>query len=306
MSQHTMHWDKLRTFYTVAKIGTFTSAGEAMGLSQSAVSRQIISLEESLGVKLFNRHARGLILTEQGEILHQTVQEVFTKLALTEAMLTENKTRPSGLLKVSTTPTFGTTWLTPRLSRFFRLFPDITLNLRVEDGDLNLRTREADVSIRLHETVQFDLIQRHLASFPLNVYASQRYVEEHGMPMSLADLPRHRVLALSVTPSMPFQNINWLMTHYTKYEKSSLEPFFESNSIDGIANLVKSDVGICALPAFALTKDHGLVQVLRSIEPPSMSTFYVYPVELRSSKRVRVFRDFLMEEISAFEEAFKP
>ena len=118
-----MDWDKLRVFHAVAEAGSFTHAGEALNLSQSAVSRQISALEESLSVPLFHRHARGLILTEQGDLLYRTAREVFSKLAMTEAMLTESKDRPKGPLKVTTTVAFGSSWLTPRMREFLVLYP---------------------------------------------------------------------------------------------------------------------------------------------------------------------------------------
>ena len=113
-----MDWDKLRVFHAVAEAGSFTHAGDTLNLSQSAVSRQISALEEALQVPLFHRHARGLILTEQGEALNRTVREVFAKLAMTEALLTESKEKPAGRLKVTTTVGFGSSWLAPRLHDF--------------------------------------------------------------------------------------------------------------------------------------------------------------------------------------------
>ena len=113
-----MDWDKLRVFHAVAEAGSFTHAGETLNLSQSAVSRQISALEESLNVPLFHRHARGLILTEQGELLNRTARDVFTKLAMTEAQLSESRERPRGPLKVTTTVAFGSLWLTPRIREF--------------------------------------------------------------------------------------------------------------------------------------------------------------------------------------------
>ena len=115
-----MDWDKLRVFHAVAEAGSFTHAGDTLNLSQSAVSRQISALEEALQVPLFHRHARGLILTEQGEALNRTVREVFAKLAVTEALLTESKEKPAGRLKVTTTVGFGASWLAPRLQDFPR------------------------------------------------------------------------------------------------------------------------------------------------------------------------------------------
>ena len=106
-----MDWDKLRVFHAVAEAGSFTHAGESLNLSQSAVSRQISALEESLNVPLFHRHARGLILTEQGDLLYHTARDVFAKLSMTEAMLTESKDRPKGPLKVTTSTLFPYTTL---------------------------------------------------------------------------------------------------------------------------------------------------------------------------------------------------
>src|SRR5271169_4006670 len=128
-----MDWDKLRIFHSVAEAGSFTHAGEALNLSQSAVSRQISALEESLKTSLFHRHARGLILTEQGEVLYRTAHEVFAKLAMAEAMLTDSKDRPRGELKVTTTVGFGSTWVAPRIKEFIELYPDVAVNLVLND-----------------------------------------------------------------------------------------------------------------------------------------------------------------------------
>jgi len=113
-----MDWDKIRIFHAVAEAGSFTHAGDTLNLSQSAVSRQISTLEQSLNVPLFHRHARGLILTEQGEDLYVTAHEVFHKVTMTEARLTESKERPEGPLKITTTIGFGSIWLTPRIKEF--------------------------------------------------------------------------------------------------------------------------------------------------------------------------------------------
>src|SRR5262245_34941204 len=128
-----LDWDKLRIFRAVAEAGSFTHAGALLNLSQSAVSRQISALEDSLRTPLFHRHARGLILTEQGEVLFETVRDVTAKLALAEAQLAESKERPTGLLRVTATVAFGSTWLAPRLHRFFELHPEIRVHMVVVD-----------------------------------------------------------------------------------------------------------------------------------------------------------------------------
>ena len=177
-----MDWDKLRVFHAVAEAGSFTHAGDTLNLSQSAVSRQISALEEALSVPLFHRHARGLILTEQGEALNRTVREVFAKLAMTEALLTESRDKAAGRLKVTTTVGFGSTWLAPRLQPFLEAHPEVTVSLLLDDGDLDLAMREADVAIRMHPPKQPDLVQRHLMEIEWIVCAAPSYLAKHGTP----------------------------------------------------------------------------------------------------------------------------
>ncbi len=131
---------------------------------------------------LFHRHARGLILTEQGESLNPTVREVFAKLAMTEALLTESRDKPAGRLKITTTVGFGSTWLAPRLLQFLETHQDVTVSLLLDDGDLDLAMREADVAIRMHPPKQPDLIQRHLFEIEWHVCASPEYLARAGTP----------------------------------------------------------------------------------------------------------------------------
>ena len=189
-----MDWDKLRVFHAVAEAGSFTHAGEALNLSQSAVSRQISALEESLSVPLFHRHARGLILTEQGELLFRTAREVFAKLAMSESLISESKDRPKGPLKITTTVAFGSIWLTPRIREFLDLYPEIQVSLVVDDSELDLSMREADVAIRMSPPRQPDLIQRHLVSVQVHIYGTPEYLKKHGTPQRPEDLDEHRLI----------------------------------------------------------------------------------------------------------------
>src|ERR1700753_3157685 len=204
-----MDWDKLRVFHAVAEAGSFTHAGDTLRLSQSAVSRQISALEEALQVPLFHRHARGLILTEQGEALNRTVREVFAKLAITEARLTESKEKPAGRLKVTTTHAFGSIWLAPRLHEFLETYPDVSISLLLDDAELDLAMREADVAIRMHPPKQPDLVQRHLMMIQWHVCASPEYLKQHGVAQREEDLDAQK-LVLFGQHHPPVSDINWL------------------------------------------------------------------------------------------------
>ncbi|MBB2196381.1 MAG: LysR family transcriptional regulator [Gluconacetobacter sp.] len=291
-----MDWDKLRIFHAVAEAGSFTHAGDVLNLSQSAVSRQISALEEALQVPLFHRHARGLILTEQGETLNQTVREVFSKLAMTQSLLTESKEKAAGRLRVTTTTGFGTCWLTPRLHRFMETNPDITITLILEDNDLDLGMREADVAVRMHPPRQPDLIQRHLADFPLPIYAAPSYLEEYGTPQTLDELSAHKlVLFGGYHPPVP--HINWLAeAGVPSDEKRGAR--LEVNSLPAMASAIAAGVGIGSVPLYATGPHAHLVKVLPDVPLPTVDAYFVYPEELRTSKRVAVFRDFLLSEIN--------
>lgn len=291
-----MDWDKLRVFHSVAEAGSFTHAGDTLNLSQSAVSRQISALEEALQVPLFHRHARGLILTEQGEALNRTVREVFAKLAMTEALLTESKEKPAGRLKVTTTVGFGSIWLASRCQAFLEQYPEVTMSLLLDDGDLDLAMREADVAIRMHPPKQPDLVQRHLMDIHWTVYASPEYLKKYGTPQTPEDLDNHKIILFGGYRP-PVDDINWL-AEAGRRPGNPRRAALEINNLHGMALAIRSGLGIGVLPDYLGRDTEGLVTVLQDVKAPKVDVFFVYPEELRNSKRVAVFRDFLLAHIA--------
>ncbi len=292
-----MDWDKLRVFHAVAAAGSFTHAGESLNLSQSAVSRQVGSLEESLHVPLFHRHARGLILTEQGELLYQTTKEVFAKLAMTEAVLGETAGRPKGPLKITTTVDFGSIWLTPHMKEFTELFPEIEVELVLDDAERDLAMREADVAVRMMPPRQPGLIQRQLMTMHFHVYASPEYLKTHGMPKKPGDLADHMIIVYGEEARPPVTDVNWLLGVARKRDERA-RAILKVNNIYGIYRAVRSGVGIAALPDYTVRQVSNLVRILPELEGPSYAAYFVYPEELRHSKRIAVFRDYLLRKIA--------
>lgn len=297
MTGNHMDWDKLRVFHAVAEAGSFTHAGDTLNLSQSAVSRQISALEEALAVPLFHRHARGLILTEQGEQLNRTVREVFAKLAMTEALLAESKERPAGRLKVTTTHSFGVAWLAPRLKTFLNQYPDVSITLLLDDSDLDLSMREADVAIRMHPPRQPDLVQRSLGETRWQIWASDEYLASAGSkPERPEDLEQHRLILFG-DRRPPVSDVNWLAALGRPAGATARTGALEVNSLQAMLIAIRSGLGIGAVPEY-LAEDHtGLTRILPDTPTPKVDMFFVYPEELRNSKRVGVFRDFLLHEI---------
>jgi DNA-binding transcriptional LysR family regulator len=290
-----MDWDKLRVFHAVAEAGSFTHAGEALNLSQSAVSRQISALEESLSVPLFHRHARGLILTEQGDLLYHTAREVFAKLAMTEAMLSESKDRPKGPLKVTTTVAFGSAWLVPRMREFLDIYPEIEIAFVVDDSELDLSMREADVAIRMSPPRQPDLVQRHMMTVRNFVFASRDYLKKHGTPQKPEDLDKHRIIIYGGDSRPPVRYVNWLLEAGASGRER--QPILSVNNLYAIYRAVESGLGIAAMPEFMERETSELVHVLPELQGPEIEAYFVYPEELRTSKRIAVFRDFLLRKV---------
>jgi DNA-binding transcriptional LysR family regulator len=289
-----MDWDKLKVFHAAAEAGSFTHAGEQLKLSQSAVSRQVSALEQELGVSLFHRHARGLILTEQGELLHRTAHEVFMKLEAARAKLTDSRERPNGDLKVSTTPGIGVHWLTPRLGEFIDLYPDIRICLITSDEELDLAMREADVAIRLRQPTQPALIQRKLFSVHFHAYASPEYIKRFGTPRALEDLDQHRIVLLGgSTVPLYLQNRNWLI-EVGRNGKGPRAATLVINSILGVLRACQRGLGVALLPDYLVEENGGLVQLFGETDAPALDAYFVYPEELKSVARVQVFRDFLV------------
>jgi len=291
-----MDWDKLRVFHAVAEAGSFTHAGDTLNLSQSAVSRQISALEEALQVPLFHRHARGLILTEQGESLNRTVREVFAKLAMTEALLTESKEKPAGRLKVTTTAGFGASWLAPRLQQFLEMYPDVSVTLLLDDTDLDLAMREADVAIRMHAPKQPDLVQRHLLVIQWHVCAAPAYLAKNGTPERAEDLDKHRLILFG-DYHPPVSEINWL-AETGRRAGNPRRAMLEVNSLHAMLLAIQSGLGIGAIPDYMANETDGLVRIMPEMKAPKVDVYFVYPEELRNSKRVAVFRDFLLARLA--------
>ncbi|HLH92954.1 MAG TPA: LysR family transcriptional regulator [Xanthobacteraceae bacterium] len=290
-----MDWDKLKVFHAAAEAGSFTHAGEQLGLSQSAVSRQVSALEQELSVALFHRHARGLILTEQGELLYRTAHEVFMKLEAARAKLTDSRERPHGDLKVTTTVGIGVHWLTPRLGEFVDLFPDIRIQLITTDEELDLAMREADVAIRLRQPTQPDLIQRKLFSVRFHAYASPEYLKRFGTPRTIEDLDSHRVLLLGGQIPAYLQPTRWLV-EVGRDGKGPRTPHLTINNVLGILRASQRGLGIAMLPDYLVEENGGLVQLFAEADPITIDAFFVYPEELKSVARVQAFRDFLVSK----------
>ena len=295
-----MDWDKLKIFHAVAEAGSFTSATVNLNLSQSAISRQIQSLEEDLKVKLFERHARGLTLTENGEYVFKTAHEVISKLKEVETSLSDQKNHPTGKITITTVRSFGTHWLTPRIQEFMQLHPEIEVELIFDDKELDLSTRQADIGIFMRRPKQLNYIQKKLIDINYHIYGSTKYLERYGMPKSITDLNKHRFISFGKGTPSPVYNPDWALKIGMK-ENKKRKSIMKVNSVMGLLLAVESGVGLAALPDYLSYQSKNIIKVLPKVEGPITEAHFVYPQSMKNVARVQAFRNFLYSKISEWE-----
>ncbi len=292
-----MDWDKLKIFHTVAEANSFTKASTILNLSQSAISRQIQSLENELKIKLFERHARGLVLTENGTYLFKTAHEVISKLKDIEVTLSDEKDKLTGKLTVTTVVSFGTTWLTPRIKEFMELHPGIEVELIFDDEELDLSTRQADIGIWMRRPKQLNYIQKKFVDFHYHIYGSNTYLEKFGYPKKTSDLSKHKFITYGRGAPSPVFNPDWALKLGVK-ENKKRKPVMKVNSVYGLLLAVQSGVGLAALPDYITFNVPNLTKVLPEQEGPNTETHFVYPESLKNVARVKAFRNFLFSKVS--------
>ena len=289
-----MDWDKLKIFHAVAEAGSFTNATVNLNLSQSAISRQIQALEQDLKVQLFERHARGLTLTENGEYVFKTAHEVIAKLKEVETSLGDQKNKPTGKLTITTVRSFGTHWLTPRIQEFMRLNSEIEIELVFDDKELDLSTRQADIGIFMRRPKQLNYIQKKLVDIKYYVYGSNKYLEKFGMPKTIADLNKHNFISFGKGAPSPVYNPDWALKlgmHDGKKRKTVMKV----NSVMGLLLAVESGVGLAALPEYLVSNSSNVIKVLPKSEGPITEAHFVYPQSLKKYCKSSSFQKLLVQ-----------
>ncbi len=291
-----LDWEKLRLFELVAEAGSFTEAARRLHMSQPALSRQIAALELDIGAKLFHRHARGLAMTHEGEQLRTATHDMQERLERARLAIDASRDRPTGEIRVTTTVSFGSTWLARQLGDFLDLYPDITVSLMLSDMDVDLAKREADVAIRFHPPFQSELVQKSLVGIRHYLCASPEYLARHGVPQTVADLDHHRLIAYGDAAPEFLKGINWALE--LGHEGAPRVAALMINNSHGVLQAVEAGAGIAALPSYLIRFSGKVRVVLPEVEGPVFRTFFTYPAELRRSLRVVALRDFLVERMT--------
>ncbi len=296
-----MDWDKLRSFHAAAETGSLTAAGAELEISQSAVSRQIAALEQQLGVSLFQRHARGLALTDAGYALHKSTQKMETAARSASSALRDQQETPQGDLIVTAPVAFGSTWLVPRLEEFVRDHPELHLDLRLDDREYDLLKLEAECAVRLWPADKADLIQRKLTNVKMSLYAAPSYLKRYGAPDSPDDLDQHRIISYG-SENSPMQGVNWA-ERIGRDDQPARQAHLKVNNVFAMLRAVEAGIGIADLPDYMAATVPSLVKILDDHTGPSFELYFIYPSDLRRSKRIATFRNYLIQTIEPMRRA---
>jgi DNA-binding transcriptional LysR family regulator len=290
-----MDWDKLKTFHYAAETGSLTAAADRLGISQSAVSRQIAALEDGIGVPLFQRHARGLLLTGPGKALWELTREMAATAAIAESALKDAREKVMGDLKITAPVAFGSQWLAPRLVSFADTYPELKVKLLLDDREYDLLKLEAECAVRLWAATHADLVQRKILSVHVSLYASPAYIARHGAPRAPEDLDVHRIVAYQIGSATPMRELDWAV-RAGREDATPRTPLLEINNVYGMLRAVESGLGIASLPDYMASGNPNLVRVLPDLAGPSFDVYFIYPADLKRSRRIAAFRQFLIEQ----------
>lgn len=294
-----MDWDKLKTFHACAETGSLSAAGNDLGLSQSAVSRQIAALEDDVGVPLFHRHARGLTQTEAGRMLHEATRQMAATAKIAASNLADIRDVPQGELRVTAPVAFGSTWLAPKLANFLTSFPLVRLQLLLDDREYNLSNLEAEVAIRLWPAHQAELVQKRLTVVRTSIYAARSYLEGKAPILEIDDLDQHAIIGYGAASPSPMSGVDWV-TLVGRDGKKPRMPAVRINNVYGMLKAVEAGLGVASLPDYMASGVPGLVKILPKLDGPSFDVYFIYPADLRKSKRIAAFRQFLTDQVAAW------
>ena len=290
-----MDWQRLKTFFWVAKAGSFRQASDDLDISAAALSRQIALLEAELRVKLFIRHARGLRLTEMGETLFQSARSIYSETKRAEALLDSNRGEPQGVLKVTTPVSSGEACLAPRVAEFIERFPGIRIELLLSDADLDMSMREADVAIRFESREHPDLVRKRLATIRFYAWATPAYLRKFGIPKRSDDFDDHRLIAYIRPDPADEHAYNWPLWAGRR-NKNPRQTYLRTNNLNSAFQAASSGLGIAVLPEYYAWDNPELVQVLPKLNVYRRDLSFLYAPELRSLRRLSSFREFMIEK----------
>jgi len=277
-------------FRRVVEAGSFSAVARETRLSQPTVSKHIVALEERLGTRLLNRSTRQLHLTDAGREHYEHCVRILDELAEAEASVGRDKSQPAGVLRISTPITFGRLQLLPQLWKFLDRYPDLKIDLLMDDCNVDLVKEGVDVVIRMGPMTNSSLIAKKIGDCARVTVASPEYLAAHGEPKKPADLKHHDCLVFTLLATRN----EWHFTSHKGMEKIRVNGRFSTNSSDAVREAALAGLGIAVTPLWlidgCLAKGQ-LKVILEDYKPVPMEVHAVYPDRRFVPRKVRCFID---------------
>lgn len=287
-------WDKIKTFYYVAKLGSFTKTSEFLHLSQPALSRQIQSMERILGCPLFTRQSRGLQLTRKGEQLFSYAENMYFGIVefthKTHAEMVISKRRK---IRIATTHAIMVYMLDDLIFTYNKQHPELVFELISSDHLIDIILNDVDIAIRPHDPEGKNIQQEHLFTLEKKLYASPEYLKKYGEPKTLADLRDHHIIAPAHPEDYPYAELNWILKLGIPKGKQH-EPVFTSNSIESLIKAAKQGMGIIGgYEQMEIVKNSYLKIILPDIKDKKVDWYFTYPNYLQQDQDIVALKNYL-------------
>jgi DNA-binding transcriptional LysR family regulator len=285
-----------QTFIRVVEAGSFTAVATERNTSQPTISRQIATLEEHLGCLLFQRTTRSLTMTDDGRVFYEHARRTIEAAAEAESVVGRRRGRPSGKLRISSSVVFGRLHIIPRLPRFMARYPDIDVDLLMNDGFSDLVEEGIDLSIRVGVITDTSLIARRIGTTRRTLVATPDYLARRGVPKTPDDLQHHDCIVYSRLAT----GENWNFTGPDGPITMPITGRFHVNNTEGVRAAILEGLGIGYVPVWHFAdreiESGKLTVLLKDFEPPAQPISAVYPSRRFLALKVRVMIDFLDSE----------
>jgi DNA-binding transcriptional LysR family regulator len=292
-------FEGLAMFAKVAEERSFAAAARAMGISVATVSRGVTRLEERLGARLFNRTSRQLALTDFGLTLAERATRIYCEAEDVENAARELSSRPRGLIRLAVPMSFGLRWVAPILPPFFRLYPEVAIDLHLSDAVVDLVGDGFDAALRIAVLPDSSLVARKLCPVAPFIVASPAYLAEHGRPNHPRELDGHHCLGYAYRPR---QDI-WRFSNAAG-EEETVTPTgpLRVTNVDALIPTVLDGIGIAELPEFLASEylaDGRLEAILTDWTLPKGGLYFVTPSARARPAKVEALADFLSDRLSS-------
>lgn len=282
-----MNWDDMQSFLAIAREGSLSGAARKLGVTQPTMGRRLEKLQGGHEDAYLQRTPTGFLLTEKGQAILPFIEEMEAQALAVERTISGSDHTLAGEVRLATVEAFASHILIPALPILHGKHPDISLEIDVETRSLSLARREADIAVRMAEFTEHSIVVRKAAQLVFGVYASESYIEKHGVPQWNSDRERHRIITLQPT-LMEAPEAKW----FAKLSGDVVSSL-ATNSRDGQLAAVVSGTGIACLPRYMGDARNALRLLAVPSRPPERTIWIGVHEDTRHAARIRAVSDWL-------------